>query len=172
MHFDYHAINSSTSRAIPITILELASNIITDWMPGTPNSLSRGFVDLLSMMIESRRINGIDQWVLKPDVAQFEKQWKQVTSWILGIAFCKKVIEMEGYTWLAPVSAFTSQQRRSQSQVPYWTSNLPLMNSRITHPIPRRPRLMPDYVLARSAFRQKGVKSLIDLSYSESNICT
>ncbi|MBU4274075.1 MAG: hypothetical protein L6406_10600, partial [Desulfobacterales bacterium] len=113
MHFDYHGITSSRSRPIPASILELATNIITDWMPGTPNSLARGFVDLLSTIIDTVRINGNDQWTLRPRVAQFEKQWKQVTSWILGVAFCKRIIAMEGYPWIAPVSAFVSQGRLS-----------------------------------------------------------
>jgi hypothetical protein len=167
MHFDYRGITSSRSRPIPASILELATNIITDWMPGTPNSLSRGFVDLLSTIIDTVRINGNDKWTLRPRVAQFEKQWKQVTSWILGVAFCKKIIAMEGYPWIAPVSAFVSQGRLSRLQFSYWNPGMPINNCRVTHPIPKLSRLMPDYVLARSNSNQ----SSFEISFAESKGC-
>lgn len=34
MNFDYHGIGSTGSRRIPVQAIELATNIITDWMQG------------------------------------------------------------------------------------------------------------------------------------------
>ena len=149
MNFDYCSIGSRSSSATPATLQELATNIATDWMPGTPNSISRGLVDILDNVIESRTIGPRNLWTLKSEAGNFEKQWKQMTSWILGVAFCRKIVELEGYTWWAPVSAFTSRNPRWIPSATNWYPSLPLNNCRIVKPNPRFSNLMPDYVLAR-----------------------
>jgi hypothetical protein len=147
MNFDYHGIGSTGSRRIPVQAIELATNIITDWMPGAPNSLSRGFVDLLDNVVASHFIDGNHYWTLQPTAAHFEKQWKQVISWILGVAFCKKVVDIEGYTWIAPLSAFSSQNTYLLSR---WAPIIPFVNSTIKPDPSISATLMPDYVLARA----------------------
>ena len=80
------------------SLLQLATNVVTDWMPGVPNSLALAFSDLLGEMLKVESVEGDELWIVAPRMTGFEKQWKLVTSWILGVAFCRKVIEDLGYT--------------------------------------------------------------------------
>lgn len=164
MNFDYRTVGSTISRLTPVSLLELATNVVTDWMPGTPNSLALCFVDLLATTLDSKAIMGGDVWTVQSRVASFEKQWKQATSWILGVAFSRKIFEMEGYPWWASVSAFTSPTRRWAPSSPYWYPNFPTRQCRIIKPTPRRTRLMPDYILARNKLTQPGH----EISFAES----
>lgn len=151
MNFEYYGIGKIAGEAKNATLLQLATNIVTDWMPGTPNSLSHGFSDLLASTIKGERLFSSDKknWIIQPEVDLFEKQWKQITSWILGVAFCRKVIETEGYQFWAPVSAFTSAKRKTKVAVSYWKSFFDETQC-VIDPVPLSgSNLLPDYVLGR-----------------------
>jgi len=163
MNFHYHDILSNSYRSVGSSLLELATNIVTDWMPGTPNSMARGFVDLLDNILELEWIGLERLWTLNPRVAYYEKQWKQFTSWILGVAFCRKVIEMEGYRWWAPVSAFINPSTIRLALIPNWQQNLPAARCYIKKPIPPLSNLMPDYIIVRENANQ-----LYEISFVES----
>lgn|GEM_PF-5106742 len=102
---------------------------------------------MLDNVVASHFIDGNHYWTLQPTAAHFEKQWKQVISWILGVAFCKKVVDIEGYTWIAPLSAFSSQNTYLLSR---WAPIIPFVNSTIKPDPSISATLMPDYVLARA----------------------
>lgn len=149
-----------------VSLLQLATNIITDWMPGTPDTLATGFADLLSQLLV---IPPNSIWEVNRNMASFEKQWKQVSSWILGIGFCRTIIERQGYPWWAPVSAFTSPPNPLTinanngfltsiyyfapplpgTPFPSFTSSYFLTHCHITKPTPPLSTLLPDYVIAR-----------------------
>jgi hypothetical protein len=150
MNIHYHDIGSNSYSTIPCPLLELATNVVIDWMPGTPNSMARGFVDLLNNIIEPILIGNEDLWVTRPPVAYYEKQWKQVTSWIIGVAFCRKIAENKGYRWWAPVSVFTNPNSIGSALIPYWQPNLPQLRCYVDKPIPPLSNLMPDYILVRA----------------------
>lgn len=163
MNFECHGV-SGVSRLISVNLQELATNIITDWMPGTPNTLANGFMNLLSEILEQRTIGSDKLWTAAQRVAGFEKQWKQVTSWILGVAFSKKVFQMEGYAWWAPVSAF---KRHSSILFNNWQNNIPFTNCSIKKPNPPISKLMPDYVLVQANQGGSGYY----ISFAESKGC-
>jgi hypothetical protein len=94
----------------------------------------------------------------------FEKQWKQVSSWILGVAFCRRVIEELGYRWWAPVSAFNSRSRTTLT--PDWVPDLPPTDCVVKKT--NSSVLFPDYVVARA----KSGASGYDISFAESKGCT
>src|SRR5690349_8862847 len=121
--YDYFAIASPASTRPTVSLLQLATNVITDWMPGVPNSLAAGFSELLGEMLKAETIDIDELWTVHQRMSGYEKQWKQVTSWILGVAFARKVTEDLGYPWWAPVSAFSGKQRTTHT--PAWTFHLP-----------------------------------------------
>lgn len=157
MNFEYYPVRKSVSSLLDhsvmkrVSLLKLAVNVVTDWMPGIPASMSRGFVDLLSRVIEQQQLSTAKHfnkkmWILQSDVVSFEKQWRMSTAWMLGIAFCRKVVEMEGYPWWAPVSAFTSSTNKVKVGLHQWAMRFPTSTCHIERV--KSKCMLPDYVLA------------------------
>jgi hypothetical protein len=86
-----------------------------------------------------------------------------VTSWILGVAFARKIIEELGYPWWAPVSAFSSKRRATLT--PAWTLDLP--PSKCVVEKDNSSKLYPDYALARLNPSGSGYQ----ISFAESKGC-
>lgn len=141
-------------------MLQLATNVVTDWMPGVPTSLASGFSELLGEMLKAETIGTDDLWTVQKRMSGYEKQWKQVTSWILGVAFARKVIEDLGYPWWAPVSAFSGKRRTTHT--PDWTFDLPPSQCRVERN--NSSKLFPDYILARTKPTALGY----EISFAES----
>lgn len=165
IYFEYYGVGSSSPSFIPMSLTELAINIVTDWMPGVPPAMARGFTDLLDKTIKPEVVSSRNLWAVQPFVDSYENQWKQVTSWILGVAFCRKIIEMEGYPWWAPVSAFKNPGRSKKTATHYWQTKLPVNDCEVKRP--NSHMLFPDYILAKSA----GVGSY-NVSFAESKATT
>ena len=166
MNFEYQSVGSTAAVIRRVSLLRLATNVVTDWMPGVPNSLAHGFVDWLGNVVKAESVLtvGKNGWVVQETVAGFEKQWKQMTSWMLGVAFCRFVAEIEGYPWWAPVSAFTAAKRKTKVSTDYWIRYLRVARCRIQTPTPALSRLYPDYVLAR----KRKSSPLSEISFVES----
>jgi hypothetical protein len=160
-HFEYYGIGSSSPSYIRMSLTELAVNIVTDWMPGVPPEMARGFTDLLDRTLKPEVGSSPKLWAVEPFVDSFENQWKQVTSWILGVAFCRKIIEMEGYPWWAPVSAFKNPGRSKKTSTHYWQTKLSVNDCEVRRP--NAHMLFPDYILAKTT----GAGSY-DVSFAES----
>lgn len=103
--------------------------------------------------------------VVQKTVDGFEKQWKQTTSWMIGVAFCHFVAELEGYCWWAPVSAFTTAKRKKFVAIDYWTKFLLVAECLVQQPTPALSNLYPDYVLART---KKSSSMKAEISFAES----
>jgi hypothetical protein len=149
--FDYIPV-SGVNQTPSVSLVRLALNVITDWVPGVPNSLSRGFADLLSRILKAEipPQSATDIWVVQSQVHGFEKQWKNASSWMLGVAFCRWVIEQEGYAWWTPVSAFTLAKNKTPVARHKWLNREFSVNHCYVQqpPIPTS-NLLPDYMLAR-----------------------
>jgi hypothetical protein len=161
--YEYYPLASTSSTRPSVSLLQLAINVVTDWMPGVPNSLASGFSELLGQMLKAETIDTDDLWTVQRRMTGFEKQWKQVTSWILGVAFARKVIEDLGYPWWAPVSAFSSKRRTTHTEA--WTFYLPPSQCRVERN--NSSKLFPDYVLARTKPTALGY----EISFAESKGC-
>jgi hypothetical protein len=178
MNVDYWAIGQLNGTTWPTSQLELATHIAADWVPTNPMSIGSGMVNLLGEIIRQETIKGNCAWVAHPDVAQFERQWRGITSYILGVPFCNKVMVDLGYTWWAPVSCFT----RDKSPYQVFCKTSPFFSKsmcKIEHvPNPLSP-LFPDYVAAKcdgaggyriAFFEAKGTaRALKNLSTCPSN---
>ena len=147
-----------------VTLLQLGVNVVTDWIPGVPNSLASGFSTLLGEMLKAEKLDADDFWTAHQQMTGFEKQWKQVTSWILGVAFARRVIEELGYPWWAPVSAFSSKRRATLT--PSWTT-LDLPPNKCVVEKDNSSKLYPDYALARLNPSGSGYQ----ISFAESKGC-
>jgi len=165
--FDYLPV-SGVQRTVNVSLVRLAVNIITDWVPGVPNSLSRGFADLLSRILKAEKpyyYGGADTWIVQPHVHGFEKQWKSATSWMLGVAFCRWVVEQEGYAWWTPVSAFTLAKDKTPVARHKWLNReFGVHHCYVKPPPTSTSNLLPDYVLAR----QTGGVPRYEISFAES----
>lgn len=164
--FDYIPVGGVKQPA-KVSLVRLALNVITDWVPGVPNSLSRGFAELLSRILKAETTpqSAADTWIVQSQVNGFEKQWKNATSWMLGVAFCRWVIEQEGYAWWTPVSAFTPAKNKTPVARHKWLNREFSVNHCYVQPPPiPTSNLLPDYMLAR----QTSGTPRYEISFAES----
>lgn len=103
---------------------------------------------LLDDFIQSDSLDGYPAWLANPRVAGFERQWRGITSFIVGVPFCIKVMQSLGYSWWAPLSYFT---HRSSPRLPFsWWSPFFRLSQCVVTPDPANPsRLYPDYIAAK-----------------------
>jgi hypothetical protein len=84
-------------------------------------------------------------------LALTDRQWKGTTSWILGVAFARFVMEKENYPFWLPVSACTPSKAAFRTSTGKWTADRP----REWHTVRRRSnagsRYLPDYLVCRLA---------------------
>lgn len=145
MYFDYFPINASTSTSTAITALQLATYIATEWRPSIPTSFINSFVDVIHVALEPRSINGSQYWCANSDLANTDRQWSGVTSWMMGIAFTRFIIEEEGYPWWSPVSAFKGSSSVGKTMTGNWPFILPRSHFTINKPS----GLLPDYLVLK-----------------------
>lgn len=145
---DYYEVGSFTSVARPIGLLQLASYIASDWLPGVPNSVVNGFGEVLGGVLEKKQLRYPDyHWCVKRDLARTDRQWRGATSWILGVAFARFAMECEGYIWWAPLSAFSGPTSTGKTATGYWVS--PAVDFSIRRDPASSVRLLPDYAACR-----------------------
>lgn len=145
MNYRFYNVGSSTEELREVALFDLASHVVTDWIPGVPQAAAAGFANILGTMLKSDSAPS-PTWCTAPAVADFERQWRMATSWIIGVAFCREVIKGFGYPLWAHVSSFTSGNSRGLA--PHW-ARLPHRECRIKKPDPPNSNFLPDYVVAR-----------------------
>jgi hypothetical protein len=62
--YDYFPPSPPAGAKPSATVLQLATNVVTDWIPGVPNSLASGFSELLGEMLKPENIDGEDLWIV------------------------------------------------------------------------------------------------------------
>jgi len=149
MNVDYWPVGTSAPSVWPVTKVELATDIALDWMPTRPASSASGVVDLLAEVIQEENVDGVDYWLAHPAVAGFERQWRGVTSFMMGVPFCIKVLRAMGYTWWAPVSCFRHNLATNKPFY-WWSPFFPLSQCQVEHVSPPLSPLYPDYIAARA----------------------
>lgn len=146
MNVDYWSIGATTRTAWPVTNLELATDIALDWMPTRPACTAPAVVDLLDEILEQDTPNNC--WLANPAVAGFERQWRGVTSFMIGVPFCIKVIRQLGYTWWAPVGCFRHNLHTNKPFY-WWSPAFPISRCEVRHDSVNPSRLYPDYIAAK-----------------------
>ena len=145
MHYHYYAIGSSSPRVESVPLIDLAKYIMTEWLPVITRPAVDGMTDLLNTILVREKLEGGRYfWCMNQELSFADRQWKGMTSWIIGVALARHVAEMEGYPWWSPVSSFTGHR---MTKTGMWL--LP----HIWFDIRKRPlaksRLYPDYVVCR-----------------------
>ena len=148
MNYDFWNIGRVGAAPRNVSLARLATHIATDWVPTSPTSVATGLTALLNEVLERQPLSGTDHWLTRESVRTFERQWRSVTSYTLGVAFCVETFLSMGYSWWAPVS-FWKHNRAANMPFVWWSPLFNTLQCEI-RPDPSNPsRLMPDFVLAR-----------------------
>jgi hypothetical protein len=147
MHVQYWPVGASSPDDLPLSLNELARHLIADWVPSLPVTLGPFFFGWPAHLIESIALNGTDHWSLHKRVRGTERQWKGVLSWMLGVVGTRHVLAREGYSYIAPLSAFYSG--REEVDLSDWHPGYPPSLLHADRDPKSGARLRPDYLALR-----------------------
>jgi hypothetical protein len=165
MNYDYWDIGGIDPAARKVSLGRLATHIATDWVPSSPTSVATGLTALLDEVLESQPLTGTDCWLTRKSVVAFERQWRSVTSYMMGLAFCVETFLKMGYTWWAPVS-FWKHNQAGDMPFLWWSPLFDALHCNIRQDTNNPSRLMPDFVLAR---RRRGGD--FEIAFAEAKGC-
>lgn len=148
MIVEFWGVGATTATAMPLTVENVSSQILADWLPMLPTSLSPALVGWPPFLIETVPISIGDCLTLQERAAQSEKQWKGVVSWMLGVAGTRQFLESDGYRWIAPLSAFYPETTRRFVPQP-WNLRFPPSSISARRLQNGPSRLRPDYLAIR-----------------------
>lgn len=127
---------------------DISGHLLEDWAPFIPSSMSSAVMGWPAYLIEQMTVQSLNYLTLRQEVGHIERQWKGFLSWMLGVAGTRRFLKEEGYSWVAPVSAFydNATYELDPSQ---WNPLFPA--SIVTVDLPSNPksRLRPDYLAIR-----------------------
>jgi hypothetical protein len=123
-----------------------------DWVPSLPVSVGPSFIGWPPYLLEAATIGGTNLLLARSRAATTERQWKGFLSWMLGVVGTRHVLNLEGYRWIAPVSAFYGNAVQTVD-LSAWNPSFPRSVLRADRPRGSRIRLYPDYLALR---RRKG----------------
>lgn len=146
MNADYWPIGGNVRSFLPVSMAELAGNIATDWLPTRPSAVSTGMTDLLGEVLYEEQFAVNRRWIVNRQLTGMDRQWRGVTSYICGVAFCRKIAEILGYTWCVPVS-FYWQNTQPNLFMNWWSPFFNIRDCVIQKGV--LSNLLPDYLLAR-----------------------
>jgi hypothetical protein len=87
---------------LAFTPQHVAAHLLSDWLPGVPAGQGADFMGWPSRLL----LADAGQLCQSELVAQTERQWKGMVSWMLGVAGARSYLTNDAYRWIAPVSAF------------------------------------------------------------------
>jgi hypothetical protein len=137
-----------TPRPLPFTLNDLCGHLVADWLPSFVSPIGTDFFGWLTALIHSYRVGTTDYHCLDERLARTERQWKGVVSWMLGVAGARHVMGIEGYRWIAPLSAF--YPNAPIVDLALWPRSYPAGVLRAQGKPNRRVKLRPDYLAIRS----------------------
>src|SRR4030095_2384384 len=157
MFVEFWDVGSPTSAPLPMTVGAISSYLAADWVPSLPPADGTAFMGWPPFLIEGTFL------ALRDRAARSERQWKSVLSWMLGVAGARHFLRRDGYTWVAPLSAFYPTAVQTVD-VQAWPPQFPQTKlvtdrnpaRRFPQPKPApnatpgsRSRLRPDYIALR-----------------------
>jgi hypothetical protein len=145
---EFWGVGAATPTPLPFTVENVSTHLLADWLPTLPTSLSPALIGWPPFLIETVRISIGDCLALQERVAQSEKQWKGVVSWMLGVAGTRQFLESDGYRWVAPLSAFYPETTKRFVPAP-WNIRFPGSSIRAERLQGSQSRLRPDYLAIR-----------------------
>ncbi|WP_176045120.1 hypothetical protein [Burkholderia sp. BCC1644] len=144
----YWAVGQSTSSPLALTASELAGYLVSDWVSNIPSVTA---TDLMGWPQYLLTVAGLtNELTLVPELRNCERQWKGFVSWMLGVASARKILDEEGYQWIAPVSAFYPNKVVPVS-THGWHPSYPSSRLRVATDPRNTSKLRPDYIALRPA---------------------
>lgn len=101
----YWPVNQRHEEQIHFTPEIISRHLVEDWLPAAP-TLSTPLVGWAEPLTEVTQTQGLTYLGYSNGVRGMERQWKNCLSWLAGISGTRQVLQDEGYTWVAPLSAF------------------------------------------------------------------
>lgn len=144
----YWGVGQNSPIDTQFTHADVSAHLLADWAPMLPTSASASFIGWAPFLMESHLDGKTDYLTLNKIAGRTERQWKVFLSWMLGVAGTRHVLAQEGYTWVAPLSAFypTNVQAVDLTQ---WNPAFPPSRVSITRK-PKSKSLLPDYIALRT----------------------
>lgn len=149
MFMEYWGVGATTKSTLPMTVDNVSSHLIADWIPALPAAIGSSFIGWPPYLIEVIKFEGRDLLTLRRETGRTERQWKGVLSWMLGIAGTRQVLASEQYRWVAPLSAFYPEALH-EVDLSQWHPAFPRSSIQITSRPGSPSRLRPDYLALRS----------------------
>ncbi len=149
MQIEYYPPRSKAPVFKKVSAEDLAGYLGTEWIPGTPRSFIDSLTEIIGTILTRVKLNGsVDSWCVNADVADTDRQWRGVTSWIIGVAFARDVMESEGYSWWSPVSGFSGTVSTGKTKTGRWMPWIPRSLYSVEK-LGTKSNLLPDYTACR-----------------------
>lgn len=148
MFVRYWGVGASTPSSLPMTVYDVCSHLTADWVPSLPASVSSAFIGWPPFLIQLVPVDGSEFLALRGEADRSDRQWKGVLSWMLGVAGARHLLALEGYRWVAPLSAFYPNATGSVD-LTGWNVSFPPCSVVVDRAPGSRSRLRPDYIALR-----------------------
>jgi hypothetical protein len=148
MIVEFWNVGATTASSLPLTVQNVSSHILADWLPALPISLSPTLIGWPPFLIQLARTPLGNCLALQKKAARTEKQWKGFVSWMLGVAGTRQFLESEGYRWIAPLSAFYPETNQ-EYDLSGWNVRFPPTSLKAERLQGSPSRLRPDYLAIR-----------------------
>ena len=148
----YWPVGTTTEESLPLSMADIARYLLEDWFPSVPVPVSQAWqMSWAEMLIESTTSESLPnpQWSMAAHTTGMERQWKGFVSWMLGVVGTRRVLDEEGYQWIAPASAFYSK-RKAPVTLNKWYHGYPQCALTVKSS-GSSTKLRPDYLCARPA---------------------
>ena len=143
-------VGSAAPAPLAMTVGDISSHLSADWVPSLPPADGTSFMGWPPFLIEELPTYANTTFLtLRDRAARSERQWKSVLSWMLGVAGARHFMRREGYTWIAPLSAFYPAAVQTVD-VQAWPPQFPQTKLVIDRNPESRSRLRPDYIALRA----------------------
>jgi len=152
MFVEFWGVGTRAASDLPMSTQDIAAHLAADWIPSLPAAVGSSFIGWPPLLIEVVNLDGRSILALRSEVGRSERQWKSVLSWMLGVAGTRHVVALEGYRWIAPLSAFYRDAVQSVD-LSNWNPSFPRTSVVVDRQPGSRSRLRPDYVVLRSTGR-------------------
>lgn len=132
-----------------MTVDDISFHLAVDWVPSLPPADGTAFMGWPPFLIENLpSYSNTTFLALRDRAARSDRQWKGVLSWMLGVAGARQFLRRDGYTWVAPLSAFYPTVVRTVD-VQAWPPQFPQTKLVTDRNRTSRSRLRPDYIALR-----------------------
>jgi hypothetical protein len=149
MAVEFWDVGAATSAPLPMDIGDISRHLTADWVPSLPSADGTAFMSWPPFLIEELASYGSPAMLtLRESARRTERQWKSVLSWMLGVAGTRHFMRSDGYTWIAPLSAFYRNVAQPLD-VETWPPQFPPARIIADKDPSSRSRLRPDYIALR-----------------------